>query len=220
MKRILFALLVAVAGSSIQPAEAQDATERAGQLKVWREQCADPDIDLRTAYIEAAIATADTSIIRICVRQALQSDDADIRNLGLRAALGSASTITFIPEMSPEYAKALKEAGDNEGKLAEISNWYADRIWKVISTGITFEVDKADLVGGVGEWFPMVNLGKRNENYTGMATIVGSRVTWSGTINFTPSQCILVAEMDSGGELVGSLRCGDVWPFPLRARLL
>lgn len=220
MKRVLLAVLVAATGYSAQPAMAQDAMARAGQLKVWREQCADPDIDLRTAYIEEAIATGDTSIIRICVRQALQSDDADIRNLGLRAALGSAKTVTFIPEMSPEYAKALKQAGTDEKKLAEIADWYADRIWKVINTGLTFEVDKADLLGGTAEWFGMVNRGERSDNYRGMATIVGSRVNWTGTLSLSPSECSIVADMDAGGELVGSLRCGSVWPFPLRAKLL
>lgn len=82
---IKWLLALAMAGVSMvgtTASFAQDAAERAGQLKTWREQCSDPDPDLRLAYIEAAIASGDAAVMRICVRQSLESDDADIRNLG------------------------------------------------------------------------------------------------------------------------------------------
>ena len=95
--------------SPAQPTR-ENADERAGQLKTWRQQCADPDVDLRSAYIEAAIASKDVVVVRICVRLALESNDADIRNLGLRAAIASISQLTFAVTIPPELAQAYEDA--------------------------------------------------------------------------------------------------------------
>ncbi|MDD4702166.1 MAG: hypothetical protein PHI96_08095, partial [Desulfovibrio sp.] len=102
--------------SSGSTALGADAQDRAGELQTWREQCADPDPDLRLAYLENAIANGDVSVLRICIRLALQSDNADIRNLGLRAAITATPRITFMPTMPKALEQAYKRTGDNEQK--------------------------------------------------------------------------------------------------------
>lgn len=201
-------------------ASAQTAADRAGELKVWREQCSDPDPDLRLAYIEAAIGTKDTAIIRICARQSLESDDADTRNLGLRSALASMDQIRFEVEMPERLANALAEAGDNESKLAEIGRWYIRQDWQGLQGGLVFEIDKADMIKGSSVWFPVVNRSARHDNYTGKASIIGDTVTWVGAANLATTSCTLTATLVSGPALQGELLCVQGEPFPVTAKLL
>ncbi|MEW7009646.1 hypothetical protein [Lentilitoribacter sp. EG35] len=105
MKHVVFVFgLVLAFFIQSYAAFSQSAEERAGELKNWREQCNHPDPDLRLAYLEAALETNDASINRICVRLALKSDNADLRNLGLRAAIASFDQITFEVDMPLELS--------------------------------------------------------------------------------------------------------------------
>lgn len=217
VRRLLLAVATMLATTG---ANAQTATDRAGELKVWREQCSDPDTDLRIAYIEAALETKDTSIVRICVRQSLESDDSDTRNLGLRAAMASMDHIRFEVEVPAVLAEALEDAGDNEKKLNEISKWFIARDWQVLKTGLAFDIDKADLSRGTSEWFPLANQNARNERYSGKLSITGDRVSWVGAAYLANSDCNLTARLVAGPALEGEWLCARGEPFKVRADLL
>jgi len=213
-------LLVAAALLATTGALAQTAADRAGELKVWREQCSDPDTDLRIAYIEAALKTKDTSIIRICARQSLESDDSDTRNLGLRAALASMEQIRFEVEMPELLASALDEAGDDEGKLKEIGSWYIRRDWQGLQTGLAFEIDKADMTKGTALWYPLVNRPARYDRNVGKVAITGDTLTWVGSANLAMGECTLTATLVAGPSLKGKFLCSRGEPFPVTAKLL
>ncbi len=199
---------------------AQTVEDRAGELKAWREQCSDPDPDLRLAYLEAAIATDDASIQRICVRQSLESDNADIRNLGLRAAMGAIDQLTFTVQIPPQLEKALKDAGSNEDKLDDIYRWYVYRDWAALRTGFVVAISDASIESAGSTWSPLVNLTKVDDDYEGKATIVGDHVTWVGSAYLSRRDCHLTLSLQTGPSLAGELQCGDIAPFPVSAKLL
>lgn len=213
-------LLIAATLLAATGAHAQTAADRAGELKVWRQQCSDPDTDLRIAYIEAALETKDTSIIRICARQSLESDDSDTRNLGLRAALASMEQIRFEVQMPELLASALEEAGDDEDKLSEIGRWYIRKDWQGLQTGLVFEIDKADMTKGTAVWYPLVNRSERYDRNVGKVAITGDAVTWVGAANLSTGDCTLTATLVAGPALEGEFLCSQGEPFPVTAKLL
>jgi hypothetical protein len=221
MKRLKRGLLLAAAAALIAgPALAQDATERAGELKAWREQCSDPDIDLRTAYLEAAIESADVAVIRICVRQSLMSDDADIRNLGLRAALASVNQLLFEVTMPEEVAAAYKKAGKDEKQLNEISAWFMIRDWNSLRAGLTVAVEGAEVASGTSTWYPLVNRSSMSDNSKGTAAIVGDQVNWTGSMYLSNSDCTMNLKLSENGTLDGVMLCARNVPFPVSASLM
>jgi hypothetical protein len=199
---------------------AQTAVDRAGEIKQWRERCSEPDVDLRTAHIEAAIATGDVALIRICSRLALEADDADVRNLGLRAAIAATDQITFDVEMPKELAEAIEKAGTDQKKLNEINRWYAMDAWQAMQSGLVFEIADAELMSGNSEWYPLVALTKRNDGYGGKAKITGTRLTWVGRAYLKTDDCKLDVSLQPGAELQGVFHCSRNMPFPVRASLL
>ena len=216
--KLAVAGLIAVGLTGV--AHSESAEERAGQLKTWRQQCADPDVDLRTAYIEAAIASKDVAVIRICLRLALESNDADIRNLGLRAAIASISQLTFAATMPPKLAQAYDDAGDNEDALYKISNSYITQIYESVKNGLVFEIKKADVTTGTSTWYPLANLSEANERFKGQATVIGGKVSWVGSASFTKSDCEFHVALAEGAELQGNFQCSNLWKIPVSATLL
>lgn len=210
--------LVAMAIGSV--AHAESAEERAGELKMWRQQCADSDVDLRTAYIEKAIASEDVAIIRICVRLALESSDADIRNLGLRAAIASISQLTFAATMPPQLAQAYEEAGDDERALQKVEGYYITRIFRTIKNGLVFEIKKADVTAGTSIWYPLAGLAQASDRYKGQATVIGDRVSWVGSADLSGGDCSFQVELTEGAILTGQFQCNDYWKVPISAPLL
>lgn len=220
---IKWLLALAMAGVSMvgtTASFAQDAAERAGQLKTWREQCSDPDPDLRLAYIEAAIASGDAAVIRICVRQSLESDDADIRNLGLRAALASIDQLVFETTMPPDLADAIKKAGDDQKKLGEISKWYIMRDWMTVQTGFPVEIEGADVTSGKSTWYTLAGRSSRADSYSGKATVIGDKVNWVGSAQLSYNDCRMSLALTPGGELAGTLQCGQLPAIGIKASLL
>ncbi len=213
-----FALLVLAAFPS--PMLAQEASNRAGELKTWREQCNDPDPDLRLAYVEQAIATGDVTVQRICVRLALDSDNADIRNLGLRAAFASIPRLSFSVDIPPELAAALKAAGNNEKKQAEMSRSYVMQDYEVLKNGLYVEVDGAAVGTGSSTWYPLAGLNQRDDRFKGLANVNGSRVNWVGAAVLSKQACSIDVQLEEGAVLKGKLQCGDLWAFPIAAKLL
>ncbi|NEK17161.1 hypothetical protein [Rhizobium leguminosarum] len=199
---------------------AQDATNRAGELKSWREQCNDPDPDLRLAYIEKAIDGGDVSVKRICIRLALESDNADIRNLGLRAAISSVPSVSFAVQIPGELEAATKAAGDDEKKLAEIARWYVSQDFTRLRNGLVFEIDGAAVSNGESVWYPLAGLSQRNDKYRGKTTVVGSELNWTGRASLAQPECSLNAKLLSDNTLSGTFQCGVEPSFPVTAKLL
>ncbi|MCW1751114.1 hypothetical protein [Rhizobium acaciae] len=199
---------------------AQETSNRAGELKTWREQCNDPDPDLRLAYVEQAVATGDVAVQRICVRLALDSDNADIRNLGLRAAFAATSRLSFSVDMPPELEAALKAAGSNEKKQAEIARWYVMQDYQVLKNGLYIEIDGAVVSAGISTWYPLVGLNQRDDRFRGQASVNGSRVNWVGSALLSKQACSIDVQLDAGAVLKGKLQCSDLPAFPISAKLL
>lgn len=198
----------------------QEATNRAGELKLWRDQCNDPDPDLRLAYVEKAVDGGDVSVKRICIRLALESDNADIRNLGLRAAISSVPSLTFAVQIPEELQKALSGAGDNEKKQAEIARWYVSQDFTRLKNGLVFEIDGATVSRGESVWYPLASLSQRNDNYRGKTAIVGSELNWTGRASLAQTECSLSAKLTADNTLSGTFQCGIEPAFPVSAKLL
>ena len=220
MRPLKLAIAGLIAVGLTGTAHSENTEERAGQLKTWRQQCADPDVDLRTAYIEAAIASKDVAVVRICVRLALESNDADIRNLGLRAAIASISQLTFAVTIPPELAQAYEDAGDDADALDKIARYYITPIYQSTKNGLVFEIKKADVTTGTSIWYPLANLTETNERYKGQATVIGDKVSWVGSADFTKSDCEFHVHLAEGAQLEGNFQCSDLWKIPVSATLL
>lgn len=218
---VFIAALLLSAWSGPNEARGQSAADRAGELKTWREQCSDPDPDLRLAYVEAALESEDASVARICIRQSLDSANADIRNLGLRAALAAADRITFAVTPPATLAKALQEAKGDAKKLGELERSHEMRHWRVLQSGLTVEIDEADLKSGTSKWHPLAGLGERHKSYVGQATVTGDAVNWVGRVALPlPNDCIMNLALSEGSTLSGVFKCGQLEPFPVSASLL
>ena len=210
-----------------QPAFAGDpqpeAQARAASLQTWREQCSDPDPDLRLAYVEAAIATKDASVQRICVRLALQSDNADIRNLGLRAAIASTPQITFMPTMPKSLEADLRKGADDEKFMDRVKHSSTSRLFDTIQNGLKMCSDNAEVGKNSFQWNALAaNIELRKDRFT-KATIVGSKIVWSGLIeifNENPHNCTINVTLTREGKLAGTLNCNDVTPMNIIADLL
>lgn len=217
---VSFIVLAAWSGSSSELG-AQTAADRAGELKTWREQCSDPDPDLRLAYVEAALESKDVSVARICIRKSLDSENADIRNLGLRAAIAAADRLTFAVKPTETLAKALQESKGDTRELAELERSYEMRHWRVLQSGLTIEIDEADLKDGTSKWYPVTGLAARHDHFIGQATVTGDRINWVGRINLqAPNDCIMNLVLSEGSSLTGVFKCGHLDPFPVSASLL
>lgn len=224
MKQILFCLLI-LAGIStlfLQELNAGSAIDRAAALKTWRAQCSEPDPDLQLGYIEEAIALKDESILRICLRQALISDNADTRNLALRTAITARERIIFETTMPPELKKDYKDAGKDKKKLAKVDAYYISIFYDYIVNGLTFEIRDAELGSNHSLWFSIAkNSEAHGSRYGGRADVIGSRITWTGQIyGSSADSCDLNVQLDHSGQLKGTLKCGRMWSIPISAPML
>lgn len=223
----LFFIFSLISLCSLPAAQAQDpvdtAQARAGALQAWREQCSDPNPDLRLAYIESAIASGEVPIQRICIRQALESDNADIRNLGLRAALASTSQLTFSTEIPKGLVAAYKAAVDNEQKLKTIAEGTTDRIYRQIKNGLVFVIEKASINKAQSDWFPLVANSNPQSNIFGKGVVTGATINWIGSVAIGGGhtrKCTMKVSAQAGAKLKGVLDCEDAEPIAISADLL
>lgn len=213
---IIFSIVFFFSGSTF--CFAASSHERASELKVWREQCNDPDYDLRLAYVEEALETGDMSIQRICIRAALESDNADIRNLGLRAVIASTKKIFFDVKQPPELVEMIKDAGNNEKKMKVAASQHVARGYEWIKSGIIFLIEDSSIYDGDSEWYPIArNIEPKDK---AQANIIGGRVKWTGTVLLLKNvTCDLNVQLVVGGRLEGTLQCENWYPFPVSANL-
>ena len=215
-----------VFGADAQPPSADvqpDVQARAASFQTWREQCSDPDPDLRLAYLEGAIASKDASVQRICIRLALQSDNADIRNLGLRAAIATIPQITFIPTMPRSLEVDLRRAAEDENLMKRVRDSYISRLYDATQNGLKMCSDNAEVGKSTFLWNTLAaNIDLRKERYY-KATILGSRINWSGNVIISGGNsltCTVNVALTREGRLAGKLSCEGSPPMDIIADLL
>jgi hypothetical protein len=220
MRRIsgLFAAFMLTLGSSVS--HSQTVQDKAGVLKTWREQCSEADPDLVLSFLQSALETGDTAIIRICLKQAGESDNDDVANLALRAAIASMPRIAFDVEPPAKLAKMIERAGDDDAKQANVERTYEKQIWNSIQTGLIFEITDADIKSGSAKWFAMPEMTKAKDPWSGKVVITGDRLTWQGQANLSPGNCFVKVALTKGFELKGTFQCGKTMPFTIHANLL
>lgn len=195
------------------------ATDRAGLLKEWREKCNDPDPDLRLAYIEQAILSNDTPIQRICTKIALESDNNDIRNLGLRTAISASTQITFHVEMPQKIADDLKKAGNDEDRIKKVTSSSEYRNWEMLKNGLVFEIESTEKTSPTSVWYPMIMQSSRYDGYKGKAVITGNKIVWVGRLTVHDTGSFNLT-LHTGGEIKGNLQVGNTIIFAINAKLL
>ncbi len=219
--KIFLTAYLIVFAIALSKSHAQTAEDRAGEIKLWREKCNDPDIDLRTAYVEEAITSKGAIVKRICVRQALESNVADIRNLGIRAAIAAKRELTFEVEYPVWLKKAYDKAGDDQEKRREVNNYFQAKDIRYIKNGITFVIEDASVTSSSSTWFPLADLSKPHSSYKGRAIITGDGINWNGEIRLASgSKCSLSVRVIPDAKLVGKLGCGNRGEYNVTARLL
>ncbi|KIX11843.1 hypothetical protein [Dethiosulfatarculus sandiegensis] len=219
---LMLLVTVCVTALSLQGSYAADATNRAASLKTWRTQCSDPDPDMQIGYLEEAIALKDESILRICLRQTLNSDNADTRNLALRTAISARNRIIFETTMPAELTNAYKKAEKDKRKKKEVDGSPTARLYSVISNGLIFDIQNAELGSNRSLWFPIAGNTKADDRFSGRADVVGTKVIWTGEIAYTGGQyttCDLQIKLVRGSRLEGTLKCEGMWTIPVRAPL-
>ena len=201
----------------------QEVQARAASLQTWREQCSDPDPDLRLAYVESAIANKDASVQRICIRLALQSDNSDIRNLGLRAAIAATQQITFMPTMPKSLEAELRKGADDENFMRKVKETYASRVYETTQNGLKMCSDKVEIGKNSFLWNTLAaNVELRKDGFT-KATITGSKISWTGYVNISSLgtiSCSVNVALTREGKLAGKLLCDKTPPIDIIADLL
>jgi hypothetical protein len=227
-KKVLYLALAAIFLFKTQCVVAAPSNEenqsnpnaRAAEIKSWRDQCNDPDYDLRLAYLEQALKTKDVTIERLCIKAALESDNAEVKNLGLRAAIASTDKIYLSASMPEKVEKELTLSGNNEDKIKKVHELWEYRLYQWIKEGFSFNIQSASIAKGESEWYPLVKNSTPHDKTT-KANIVGKQIKWSGVMDFDRDMgCDLVLELSPGALLVGKLQCADLAPFPVTAKLL
>lgn len=223
MKKAILTVLIVAGVAALTPVgtNAQTAMERAAALKTWRAQCSEPDPDLQLGYLEEAITLNDESILRICLRQTLNSDNADTLNLALRTAIASKKRLIFETSLPPELAKAYQGVGRDKKKKEEIDDSYIAQLYSYIANGLAFEIRDAELGSNRSLWLSIAKNSEPDDRFSGQAYAVGSKVTWTGSIWVGSTYtCDLATRIVPGSRLEGTLNCDRLWPVPVTAPLL
>jgi hypothetical protein len=201
---------------------AETPQERAAKIKEWRANCSDPDPDLRLAYIEAAIAAANQTVIRTCIKQTLTSDNADVRNLALRAALASSERLTLEFQMPPAYRADLDRAGSDPQKLQRVNSKYAYDLQAVNATNGSLAIvpRDVDLDGQTSTWYVLGSNTGTEERYLAEFSVIGDTISGNGktVISFNTTFNIQLGLNDQG-ELIGTGKLANSSALPLRIKL-
>ena len=193
-----------------------DPNTRTAMLQKYREQCTDPNVDLRLANIEAAIQSGDATRKHICVKLALESKENTTRNLGLRGAIASIGKISFVPRIPKDIEEAWSKKGkEKEEALRALGSDHDAYVafFTSIYGGLVFQIEDATIMDNNSLWYSMID-NKEKEKNSGMASISGSSITWNGKITYPYSTftktaiCSLTAQMTNDGTLAGKLSCG------------
>lgn len=213
---------VLVAGL-LQVSYAETPQERAAKIKEWRANCDDPDNDLRIAYLESAIAGKDQTVIRTCIKQTITSDNADVRNLALRAALASSERLTIELSMPASYEQDKEKAGDDKTRLRQLNKDYGGSVKALkLTNGILSLTPKAVELGKQkSSWFILgANTNEEDQSIANLS-VVGDQLAGNGTANIGYRvKLSLNLKLNDEGELVGEGKLYNSDSLPVKIRLL
>lgn len=199
----LAALAVLLPGEA--PAQTT-AADTAGVLQTWRQGCADPNPDMVIGALLKAVETGNVLVRQVCLREALASDNTDVRRTALRMIIGAAPLVRFRVTEPTEYRS---ERGDQE-------------LWLLIQAGLAFVAKDGNPETGTATWFPIVENSLPSEQSSGSASVLGAGLFWSGPVLLFSSlnNCKLSADLTVGDQLVGTFVCSGGSVFPVTASLL
>ncbi len=220
-RRILVAL--AAMAAAFGAANAETPQERAQKIKDWRANCSDPDADLRAAYIEAAVAGNDQTVLRACVSQALTSDNVDTQNLALRAMLASAERLTIEVMMPAAYDQAIAAAKDDAQKVSAIEQQYSHEKWAIANVGAVIGLvpKKVDLSGQASAWHVMTSNRTPMDVYVLDLALTGETLAGTGGAAYGQQRMnfSLNLALNDDGYMVGAGDLAHGKNFRLRMKL-
>lgn len=193
------------------PTFAQSATERAAAIKEWRANCSDPDPDLLVAYIEGAIETNDRTIIRTCLKQALLSENEDVRNTALRGALAANDTLVLKWDMPKDYYSAIQMAGGDQETIDKLKRDWRYSLRDVESTNglMSFVANSVSASDKNSKWYTIWGNTKKSDNHFVNINITGSALSGQGRLARADStsqydEFSVTLKLNSNGQLIGS----------------
>lgn len=203
---------------------AQTPLERAAKIKEWRANCGDPDPDLRVAYVEAAIATKDQTIVRTCLKETLVSDNPDVQNMALRAALASAERMTLVWEMPAVYITEIEKAGGDNDKIKNVNNRYRGWLQSAEATNgqmglVPMDVD---FTSNTSKWGTLWINAKTDEAYFVNIEITGTTLQAIGMYNYYGSNkrgVKFTLNLNDAGVLEGTGSLDDESDFRVSIKL-
>lgn len=196
--------------------------EKAAAIKEWRANCNDPDPDLRLAYLEAAIETKNQTIARVCIKQGLTSDNADTRNLALRAALASSERLTIQFSMPAAYHAELEKAGSDTNKQFKLNAKYgSDTQAMNLNNGLlAIEPKEVDLHSQISSWYVLGTNTGTDDQYTAQFSVVGDTFSGNGgAIVSLVTKFNLSLSLNEEGELIGSGKLHNSKELPVKIKL-
>nr|WP_321441487.1 hypothetical protein [uncultured Hyphomonas sp.] len=215
--------LLAVAALMLSPcAFAQGAAERAAALKQWKADCSQDDPELRLAYVEDAVVNQGATVARLCVREALKSDDPDARALGLRAALAMTEVLSFPFDMPVEYQKALaaaKEEGPDEVEALDVSWRSTIKQHNELGGSFSFKQYKVSVEDTTTDWMTKNGYGKFGKDHQAKITTTADSIRIEGTYGCCDPVAIDL-RLGPGGMLTGSGMVDGLGPYPIVAEIL
>ncbi len=196
--------------------------EKAAAIKEWRANCSDPDPDLRLAYLEAAIETKNQTIARVCIKQGLTSDNADTRNLALRAALASSERLTIQFSMPAAYYAELEKAGSDTTKQQRIKNAHGSNLQAInpINGLLSLIPKEVNLHSQVSSWYVLGKNTSADDQHTAQFSVVGDTFSGNGgaLISFV-AKFNLNLRLNEEGELFGAGKLYNSGELPVNIKL-
>ena len=215
--------LLGVALAPSAAAFAQTPQERVAQIQEWRENCSDPNPDLRLAYIEAALAESDPTLSRICLELALLSDDPNIRDLGLRAALARAERLIFELEMPAAYQAALESARTDSAREDVKEEWASHaQFMSAMGSRLILLAKDVSPSEPITQWTPLDSDGRPEDSTPITLTVRAGAVEGVGSTRMYRNRLAdvhLDLEITDDGALAGGFVHGAGAPFQVRAEL-
>lgn len=202
------------------PSLAQSPQDRAREIAEWRANCNDPDPDLRLAFLEVAVETGGTPA-RICTMAALSSDDADMRELGLRSYLAGADRIRFEITMPPEYFRQIEAARDDNQRASIDREWFSEhRLMSFTNSVIVLQDKQVSSTSPNSQWDVVRNDNTIDNRSVATLTLRGDRLAGSGSLaNANVGFNLDVRLSEDGNTLSGTLVMDGSGPFGVSARL-
>ena len=173
--------------SVVTPAFAQSATERAAAIKEWRANCSDPDPDLLVAFVEGAIETDDRTIIRTCLKQALLSENEDVRNTALRGALAANDTLILKWDMPKAYYTDIEKADGDQEAISKLKRYtWDDHLDDVEKTNgqMSFVSNSVSASDKNSNWYTIWKNTKKSEAHFVNVNVTGASLTGQGRLAF------------------------------------